>query len=184
MSDLSLTEQLQKFADGDREIAETVIREIMPELHAIAMRQLRQERYFAPLQATELINEIWIRLQRGGWKISSRGHFYSVSARAARQVLIDFARSRLAMRHGQGKVPASLDTAQTAMSDKADLSTLIHIGMLMDQLWATDKEAALVVDMHYFVGYTYEEVAEKTGLTLRQVRRRWKRGSEWLKDNI
>jgi len=185
MSDLSLTEQLQKFADGDRDIAEIVIREIMPELHAIAVRELRNERIFVPLQATELVNEIWMRLQRGGWAISSRGHFYSVAARAARQALIDFARSRLAQRHGSGAFHESLDeAASTALSDKSDLAALVQMGVLMDQLWAKDIEAALVVDLHYFVGYTFEEVAEKTGMTLRQVRHRWARGSDWLKDRI
>ena len=58
---LSLTEQLRSFSDGDRDVAETVLREVLPRLHQIAIRELSRERYVAPLSPTELINEVWLR---------------------------------------------------------------------------------------------------------------------------
>src|SRR5579862_5515492 len=108
----SLTQQLQSYSGGDREIAETVLREVLPRLHQIAVRELRRERYVAPLSPTELINEVWLRnLRKGGWQVNSRDHFYAIAALAMRRVLIDLARNRLAQRRGEGDSTESLDVS-------------------------------------------------------------------------
>ena len=181
----SLTEQLQRFAKGDRLIAETVLRGVLPELHRIAIRALnrKQDVVFSP---TELINEIWLRrISQGGWQINSRQHFYAIAALAMRQVLIDFARIRKAQRRGGTQATLSLDTdTQVAEPESADPETLIQIGILMDRLEARHPESARIVDMHYFAGFTLEEIASIAGLTLRQVRHRWERGRDWLKDGL
>jgi hypothetical protein len=63
------------------------LREVLPKLHEIAVRELRRERYVTPLSPTELINAMWMRnLNKGGWKISSRQHFYAIAALAMRRV--------------------------------------------------------------------------------------------------
>jgi RNA polymerase sigma factor (TIGR02999 family) len=182
----SLTEQLRKFSDGDREIAEAVLRQVLPKLHEIAVRELRRERYVAPLSPTELINEVWLRsLRKGGWDINSREHFYAIAALAMRRVLVDFARIRLAQRRGEGEAPESLDEKTPARaSTEPDPESILQIGMLMDKLEKADREAAQIVDMHYFVGFTFDEIAEITGLTYRQVRHRWEKGRDWLKDRM
>lgn len=61
----SLTTPLQSFSDGDRDVAEAVLRDLLPRLHQIAVRELRRERYVAPLSPTELINEVWL-----GWRFN------------------------------------------------------------------------------------------------------------------
>src|SRR5579862_9149467 len=167
----SLTQQLQSYSGGDRAIAEAVLREVLPRLHQIAVRELRRERYVAPLSPTELINEVWLRnLRKGGWQINSREHFYAIAALAMRRVLIDFARNRLAQRRGDGETPDSLEAdSSLGSSGKTDPESIVQIGMLMDQLERANPEAARVVDMHYFAGFTLEEIAQITGLTFRQV---------------
>ncbi len=185
MAQLSLTEQLQRYSAGDRDIAEAVLQEILPELHAIAVREVRRERSIVPVRATELLNEVWLKFQRGGWKIDSRSHFYSIAAMATRNLLIDFARNRLSQRRGNGDAPVPLEEAWHSPTPRSeDLETFVQMGLLMDRLFKKDIEAAAVVDLHYFVGYTFEEVTQKTGLTLRQVRHRWERGCNWLKDHL
>lgn len=182
----SLTEQLRKFSGGEREIAEAVLRQVLPKLHEIAVRELRRERYIAPLSPTELINEVWLRsLRKGGWEINSREHFYAIAALAMRRVLVDFARMRLAQRRGEGEVPESLDgKASMGAATNPDPESILQIGLLMDKLEKADREAARIVDMHYFVGFTFDEIAEITGLTFRQVRHRWEKGRDWLKDRM
>jgi RNA polymerase sigma factor (TIGR02999 family) len=183
---LFLTKQLQAYSGGDREIAEAVFREVLPKLHQIAVRELRRERYVAPLEPTELINEVWLRsLRKGGWHINSRGHFYAIAALAMRRVLVDFARSRLAQRRGDGETPGSLDAAFAPNhAQNSDPETIVQAGILMEQLEKKDVELARIVDMHYFAGFTLEEIAEITGLTFRQVRHRWEKGRDWLKDRL
>jgi len=61
---------------------------------------------------------------------------------------------------------------------------MVRIGLLMDQLEKSDLEAARVVDMHYFAGFTLDEIVQITGLSFRQVRHRWEKGRDWLKDRI
>jgi RNA polymerase sigma factor (TIGR02999 family) len=181
-----LTEQLRRYSGGDLEVAEAVLREVLPKLHEIAVRELRRERYVAPLCPTELINEVWIRsLRKGGWTINSREHFYAIAALAMRRVLVDFARSRLTQRRGDGEIPDSLDeTAFAIQGSRSDMESMVQIGSLMDKLEAVNLGAARVVDMHYFAGFTLEEIAEITGLSFRQVRHRWEKGRNWLKDRM
>ena len=182
----SLTKQLQDFSDADREVAEAVLREILPTLHQIAVRELRRERYVAPLSPTELINEVWLRsLRKGGWQINSRDHFYAIAALAMRRVLVDFARQRLAQRRGDGEKPDRLnDVLSLEPSGAPDTESSVRVGILMEQLEKANAEAARIVDMHYFAGFTLQEVAEVTGLTFRQVRHLWEKGRDWLKDRI
>lgn len=183
---ISLTEQLCRFSDGEKDVAEAVLRQVLPKLHQIAVRELRRERYIAPLSPTELINEVWLRsLHRGGWKISSRQHFYAIAALAMRRVLVDFARSRLTQRRGSGEIPESIDiSAINLQADTADMESMVRIGILMEQLEQADLQAARIVDMHYFAGFTLDEIAEITGLTFRQVRHRWDKGCKWLKSHM
>ncbi len=183
----ALTEQLRRFSGGDRAIAEAVLREVLPELHKVAVRELRREQKAAALSPTELIHEVWLRnLRNGGWRINSREHFYAIAALAMRQVLVDFARIRVAQKRGNGKSPASLDghTSAVGLGADADPNALVQIGILMDRLDKQDPDAARVVDMHYFTGFTLEEIVEITGLSFRQVRNRWERGRDWLKDGL
>jgi len=186
----SLTQQLQSFSEGDREIAELILREVLPTLHQIAARELRRERYLSPLSPTELINEVWLRsLHKGGWQINSREHFYAIAALAMRRVLIDFARQRLAQRRGDGEKPQSLE--QSPSLDLAsehvqpsDAESIVQIGVLMERLEKAMPDAARIVDMHYFTGFTLQEISDVTGLTFRQVRHLWEKGRDWLKDHI
>ena len=180
----SLTKQLQSFSDGDREIAETILREVLPTLHQIAVRELQRERYVAPLSPTELINEVWLRsLRKGGWQINSREHFYAIAALAMRRVLVDFARQRLAHRRGDGEKTQSLDES-LPQAETSDAETIVQIGILMERLEKAAPDAARIVDMHYFAGFTLQEIAELTGLTFRRVRHLWEKGRDWLKDRM
>jgi len=183
---VSLTHQLQRFSGGEREVAEAVLREVLPRLHQIAVRELGRERYIAPLSPTELINEVWLRsIGKGGWQIGSREHFYAIASLAMRRVLVDFARSRVAQRRNHQEESLSGEDAK-AMRSSASSSpeSILQMGMLMDRLEKANPEWARVVDMHYFAGFTLEEIANITGLSLRQARLRWEKGRDWLKDNL
>jgi RNA polymerase sigma factor (TIGR02999 family) len=179
----SLTERLQLFMRGDTEVADALLREVMPKLREIALRALKRERYVAPLSKTELISELWVtNLSKGGWQIRDQGHFYALASLAMRRILVDLARKRLAVRRGAGETALSLDDAGALLGPSVeDAARIVEIGILMDRLDAKDPDAARMVDMHYFSGFTLEEVARETGLTLKQVRARWERGLNWLK---
>ena len=179
----SLTERLNSFMRGDLVAADALLREVLPKLHEIAVRELKRERYMAPLSKTELIHEVWLSsLSRGGWEIHDQGHFYALASLAMRRVLVDLARKRLAARRGAGETTLSLDEPGALLGTPiGDAQQIVEIGILMERLEARDPDAARMVDMHYFSGFTLEEIAKETGLTFRQVRSRWERGMKWLK---
>jgi RNA polymerase sigma factor (TIGR02999 family) len=179
----SVTERLQLFMQGDSTVVDALLDEVLPQLHEIAARELRRERYMAPLSKTELIHEVWLgSLSKAGWEIRNQGHFYALISLAMRRVLVDFARKRLAARRGGGETTLPLEESHALLKTPIqDAEQIVEIGILMDRLEAKDPDAARMVDMHYFSGFTLEEIAGKTGLTLKQVRSRWKRGLNWLK---
>jgi RNA polymerase sigma factor (TIGR02999 family) len=183
---ISLTEELRHYSSGDRVIAEAVLREVLPRLHQIAIRQLQGERYVAPVSPTELINEVWLKsVREGGWTIRDREHFYAIAAHAMRQVLVDLARRRLAQSRGSGETAASLDDVDRGHHPgTASPEQVVEMGLLMDRLEKKHPAAVRVVEMHVFAGYTLEEIAEISGLSARQVRHLWEKGRNWLQDKL
>jgi len=179
----SLTERLQSFMAGDSDVTESLLREVLPKLHQIAARELKKERYFAPLSKTELIHEVWLRnLSKGGWTVRDRGHFYALASLAMRRVLVDLARQRLAQRRGgyEAAIPLA-EAGDDGGTTHREAQQIVEIGIAMERLEAADPDAARMVDMIYIAGFTLEETAQETGLTFRQVRSRWERGRDKLK---
>jgi RNA polymerase sigma factor (TIGR02999 family) len=169
---------------GQSSAAESLCQEILPELYRIAAREIgRSDRFFAPLSKTELVNELWVRsLAKGGWQIEDRRHFFAIAARVMRHLLIDSARKRLALQRGSGHQALSLDDAAVARGISAhDDRQTVEIGILMERLETASPRAAQVVDLHYFCGYTFEETAQKTDLSVKQVRAAWDEGKKLLR---
>ena len=179
----SVTEQLKSYMCGNTSDADELMRQILPKLRHIALAALNRERYAAPFTQTELIHELWLgSLRKGGWQIRDRGHFYALASLGMRRILTDFARKRLALRRTGDTVGCSFPIAAGktgAFLENAE--QIVTIGILMERLETSDPEAARMVDMHYFSGFTLEEIARETGFSVKQVRLRWERGLKWLK---
>jgi RNA polymerase sigma factor (TIGR02999 family) len=184
--DSPLTEWLQRYSAGDLEVAEVLFRQILPKLRELAKTQLGRERFAPALSSTELINEWWLRNERlVGWNIRNREHFYALTALAMRRALVDLARQRLAASRGRGIAPLSLDAESVGHpAANNNLERIVEIGQLMERLEKEDPVGARIVDLHYFAGYTYEEIAGLTGLNVNQVRHRWHKTQDWLKDRM
>src|SRR5450755_3636153 len=117
----SLTERLNLFMQGNQSVVDALLREVMPKLHQIAVRELKRERYMAPLSKTELIHEVWLStLSKGGWQIHDQGHFYALASLAMRRVLVDLARRRLAACRGGGEAVLPLDHSSGVLDSAAD----------------------------------------------------------------
>jgi RNA polymerase sigma factor (TIGR02999 family) len=177
----SLTGQLRLYSSGHKDVGDSLLREIFPRLRQIAARRLSKEQY-PPFTPTELIGETWLtRLHRGGWRPESREHFFGIANRAMKNVLTDAARKRLTVFRGEGAVHLSFDEAWHGLGlATPDAEEVLVIGMLIEDLEKANPRVAFVVHLHYVVGFQLEEIADETGLTLRQVRHLWKKGKVWL----
>ena len=175
-----LTTLLRGWSDGDAEAFERVLPLVYDELHRIAARYVAGERSAISLQPTALVNELCIRLL--GWdpvRWQNRGHFYGVSARMMRRVLVDVARRRLAERRGGSdmvRVPIeALDVAAAAPGD--DLLAVDHA---LEKLAAFDARKAQVVELRFFGGLSVEEIARTLDVSPRTVHADWTFARAWL----
>lgn len=182
IAEISLTQRLRAYFEGDAANVDALLREILPKLREIAARALHRERHQAAVSPTELIHEIWLRnLSKAGWTICDRGHFYAIASLAMRRVLTDMARKRLAERRN-GEEPMPVNGPSLVNPMERDARQIVEIGILMDRLDEAFPDSARVIDMHYFAGFTFKEIAEANELTVRQVRLRWEKGIKWLKN--
>jgi len=180
--DLEITDLLKAWSNGDSEALEKLVPLVDEELRKIAHAYMSRERPGHVLQTTALVNEALIRLL-GGERINwhSRKHFFSLVARRMRQVLIEYARKRLAAKGSGAAEHIDLDNAvfSPAMSEELRL-----LDYALTKLAEVDPLKAAIVENRYFGGYTLKEVAELLDISEGQVEREWRFARSWLKREI
>ena len=175
-----VTTWLRAWSDGDPDAFEHVLPLVYDELHHMAARYLVGERSGISLQATALVNEVCLRLL--GWDAvhwQNRGHFFGVSARMMRRVLVDIARRRRAERRGGAhavRVPLE-DVDVPASQPGADV---LAVDSALQLLASEDPRKAQVVELRFFGGLTIEETAEALGISVRTVHTDWALARAWL----
>ncbi len=171
-----ITELLNQWRQGSAVAENELFDRVNPDLRRLAHYLLRGERKGHSLQATELVDQIYIRLVAAkdrDWQ--NRQHFFAIAARAMRRHLIDQARGRAdAERVGLEKLEAFLP----ATSVKIDFA--IMVDRLLNQLAKHQPEWCTLVELKYFLGLTDEEAAEVLGVKLRTIQRMWRDARQWL----
>jgi RNA polymerase sigma-70 factor (ECF subfamily) len=183
MSDVEITELLQRLSRGDKSAEAELVPQVYGELHRIAIQCLRGERPDLSMSATDLVHEAYIRLlpeQDIDWK--SRAHLFGLAARCMRRILVDHARQRVTEKRGGGapRVPILdiLIVSPEACTDIENLHEALEIFAEMD------PRAAQVVELRYFGGLTNEEIAETLGVTSRTVTRDLRSARAWLLEQL
>ncbi|HET6604883.1 MAG TPA: ECF-type sigma factor [Xanthomonadaceae bacterium] len=156
---------------------------LMPLVHQDLKRLARAQRARMPasetLSTTALVHEAYLKLRRAGHPgLIGREHFFSLVARAMRQILIDHARSRLAEARRMDQVAIELEDAPQLAA--AELQRVLDIDSALDGLAQHDARLAQVVLYRYFAGYSATETAELLGVTERTVNRDWHKARAWL----
>lgn len=174
-----ITVLLRRWKAGDRDALAQLATEAYPELRAIASGYLRRERQGHTLQATGLVNELYLRLaQVRNIDLADRGHFYTFAAQLMRRILIDYARQSRAL-----KRPASGERVplheEIAWIDAASEEILALDGAL-DELESLDERKVRVVELRYFLGCTNEEAAEMLRVSRPTIDRDLEFAKAWL----
>lgn len=131
------------------------------------------------LQATALVNEAYLRLidvRQVRWQ--NRAHFFAVSARLMRRILVDFARARLYQKRGGGAPRVTLDEALLVGTERG--KDLVALDDALQALAALDPRKGQVVELRYFGGLSVEETAEALHVSPDTVMRDWKLAKVWL----
>jgi len=175
-----VTGLLRAWSAGDADAFDCVLPLVYEELHRMAARYLMGERSTVSLQATALVNELCLRLL--GWdavRWQNRQHFFGVSAKMMRRVLVDIARRRRADRRGGPHVVRiPLDGVDVAASEPG--ADVLAIDFALDRLAVEDPRKAQVVELRFFGGLSVDETAEALGLSPRTVHSDWAFARAWL----
>jgi RNA polymerase sigma-70 factor (ECF subfamily) len=174
----NLTGLLVEWREGDAAALERLMPLVYDHLRRIAHRYVQRERDGHTLQTSALVNEAYLRLadQKVIWQ--NRAHFFAVTARVMRHILIDHARRRRYVKHGGDARPVPIEEAATMSMERA--AELIALEEALEELAQLDQRKSRVVELRYFGGLSLEETAEALNVSLMTVRRDWRAAKAWL----
>ena len=176
---MDATELLRAWNDGDEAALNDLVPLVEHELHRLARAYMRRERQGHTLQATALVNEVFLRLANEttpAWR--DRAHFVGIAARLMRRVLVDHARARGYQKRGAGAQQVPLDDAMFA-TPAPDLDVLA-VDRALEGLARVDPRKSQVVELRFFGGLSVEETAEVLGVSSETVKRDWRFAKLWL----
>ena len=172
----SLTELIQKVADGDLAARDDLFAAAYSELRKLARSRLRGGGRNTYLETTALVHESYLRfLKVGELRIDDRKAFFGYASKVMRSVIVDAVRERQAERRGGGLTELTLDTQVSAELPSGEAEVL-HVHEALLALEQAEPRLAQVVEMRFFGGYSESEIAEVLGVTERTVRRDWEKG--------
>jgi RNA polymerase sigma-70 factor, ECF subfamily len=174
-----VTQLLHAWAAGDPSALEALSPLVAGELHRLARRYMRMEHVGHTLQATALINEVYLRLvdwRNVRWQ--DRAHFFAVSAQLMRRTLVDHARRHRVRKRGGHVVKLSLDEGAVAVPERS--ADLVAIDEALVRLGTVDARKSKVVELRFFGGLSVEEIGEVLNISPRTVKREWSLARAWL----
>lgn len=149
------------------------------ELHSMAWRELARSSDRASLGVTTLLHEAYLDMaSREGHSFPDRARFMAYACRVMRGLVIDHARRRHALKRGGAFELTTLDTG--AQSELADAQTLTNVGDALEVLAQEDQILAQIVDLKFFCGFTFAEIATMHGVSERTVQRQWEKARIFL----
>jgi len=167
---------------GDRSAANALFSALYSELHRVAKRELARQGVPVSLGATTLLHQAYLEIAaREGTSFPDRGRFLAYASRVMRGLIIDHARSRSALKRG-GQFHITSSGAE--MDQPADDRELTQIGDALDELAKTDPSLAEIVDMKFFCGFTFPEIAAMKDISERTAQRQWEKARIYLHRKI
>jgi RNA polymerase sigma factor (TIGR02999 family) len=175
---------LERAEAGDERATEQLFGALYGELHRLAERQLRRHGPALSLGVTTLLHEAYLQVaDREGVRFADRSRFLSYAARAMRWLVIDYARRSRAEKRGGGAFEITLtDSAATMRSTAPGAAELERLSDSLDDLAALDAGLAQLVELHFFCGFTFAEIADFRGVSERTVQRDWRKARLLLHD--
>jgi RNA polymerase sigma factor (TIGR02999 family) len=168
---------------GDGSATEALFTALYSELHRLARQQLARSGAGLTLGVTTLLHEAYVDMAgRGGTKFADRARFMGYAARVMRTLIIDHARNRQAQKRGGHFEITSLK--DEILEDLADERELTQISEALDKLAKLEPSLAEVVDMKFFCGFSFAEIAAMRNLSERTVQRQWQKARIYLHQEL
>jgi len=164
---------------GDGSAVDELFAALYSELHGLARSQLARGGPGATLGTTTLLHEAYINIsEREGPRFPDRSRFMGYAARVMRGLIIDYVRSRQALKRGGGFEITTL--GEDLPESPADAAELARIGGALDELARVEPGLAELVDLKFFAGFTLADIGAMRGVSERTVQRQWERARTYL----
>jgi RNA polymerase sigma factor (TIGR02999 family) len=182
MADMTLMQLAMD--SGNPNAAAELLPLVYHELRKLAAARLTEEKPGQTLQATSLVHEAFLRLvgpdPERQW--NGRGHFFAAAAEAMRRILIENARRKDRLKNGGGYTRIDLDAINSDDEKRDD--ELLALDAALDRLAVVQPQAAELVKLRYFVGFTMKESADLLGVSSRKADQMWAYAKTWLLDQL
>jgi RNA polymerase sigma factor (TIGR02999 family) len=167
---------------GEPSAATPLFAALYSELHRMARRELARNAPDRGLGATSLLHEAYLDISKREGTFPDRGRFMAYAARVMRGLIIDYARRRRAHKRGGQFHITSLGGNE--VDPQPDVNELTQMSAALDELGAVEPELAQVVDLKFFCGYSFAEIATMRGVTERTVQRHWDKARIYLRTSL
>jgi RNA polymerase sigma factor (TIGR02999 family) len=155
---------------------------VYEDLRRVARRHMRRERAGHTLQTTALVHEAFLRLADADLPWQDRAHFFAVAATQMRRILVDHARARVRAKRGGPARPLPLDEALAGTARSCE--ELVEVDEALRRLSAQDPRKGRVVELHFFGGLSYPEIARLLDVSLSTVRLDMRFAKAWLRKEL
>lgn len=173
-----VTQLLREWGAGNKQALDQLMPLVYEQLRTLAARCLASERPGHTLRATDLVNEAYVRLVHCEPDFNNRVHFFAVSARLLRRILVDHARAHNRQKRGAGGEKITLDEAM--LVGPAMQGGILDLDEALERLAAQDKRKSEVVELLFFGGLTYDETAVALEISAATVHRELRLAKAWL----
>jgi RNA polymerase sigma-70 factor, ECF subfamily len=173
-----LTQLLQQWGNGDKEALDQLMPVVYDQLHRLASRCLMNERRDHTLRATALVNEAYLRLMGSDVVWQDRVHFFAVSARILRRILVDYARNHGRQKRGGDAEKVTLDEAVLIGPDAG--WEIVELDEALQRLAKHDARKSQIIELLFFGGMTYDETAAALKISSATVHRELTMAKAWL----
>ena len=175
-----ITMLLRAAGQGDAQAADRVVALLYADLRRLAASRMRQSGAMTLLDATALVHESYLKLQRSGaLDFSDRRQFLAYAARVMHSIVIDAIRARQADKRGGELTFVTLNTGIAELTPQRD-EEVLRVHEALAELAEAEPRLAQVVEMRYFAGLTEAEIAEALDVTERTVQRDWAKARLFL----
>jgi RNA polymerase sigma factor (TIGR02999 family) len=179
---VNFTQLLTDWRDGNPQALERLTPLVYEELRRLARNYMRGERGGHTLQATAVVHEAFLRLIHGNVALQDRAHFFALASRLMRRVLVDHAKSRGRLKRGnpQEDEPPQEDSEPQMVAG----FDVINLDDALQSLQQLEPRLARVIELYYFGGMTYDQIAAESGASAATVHRDIRLARAWLMQEI
>jgi RNA polymerase sigma-70 factor (ECF subfamily) len=178
----NFTQLLTEWRSGHPQALDRLTPLVYDELRRLARNYMRAERGSHTLQATAVVHEAFMRLIQANVALQDRGHFFALASRLMRRVLVDHAKSRSRMKRNVGAGGSVSEEAHDTLPPM-DFD-VIALDDALEGLQQMEPRLAQVIELHYFGGLTYDQVAAAVGASAATVHRDIRLARAWLLNEI